>query len=316
MSDREAGAAAVSPPSRRPLPLHQDALRGIAFITTGYVVISTADAAVKWALPEVGVALAMIWRGLFGALAIALLARGARLWPRRWSLLATRSLVHCCVTVAYYFAWFRGFPLADSYAVSAATPLLMTLLAIPLLGEQVGWRRWTSTLVGFCGVMVILQPGGDLWRWEAGILLAGVGALAMSRIWTRTLATTDTPAAISFFLLVTHVPVGLLLLSVFPPPGDLVPSLSTAVALGGLGLANGLAHYLFARAFAIAPVSTLASYEYTTLIWGGVLGFLIWSEIPSWSTLLGATIVILAGLYNLHRERVRRQQERQDAAAA
>jgi drug/metabolite transporter (DMT)-like permease len=212
------------------------------------------------------------------------------------------------VTVGFYLAWFNGFPLADSYAVNAVAPLLMTLLAIPILGERVGWRRWTSTSVGFAGVLFMLQPGGDLWRWEAGLLLAGVGCLALSRIWTRVLASTDTPSAISFWLLLSHVPIGLLLIPVFPPPGSLVPSPAAALALGFLGLANGLAHYLFARAFAIAPVSALAPYEYTTLLWGGLLGFLIWAEVPGWTTLGGAAIVIAAGLYNLHRERVRRRE--------
>jgi drug/metabolite transporter (DMT)-like permease len=80
------------------------------------------------------------------------------------------------------FVWLSGFGLADSYAVAAASPLLMTLLAIPMLGEKVGWRRWTSCLFGFGGVLFMLQPGGELWRWEAGLLLVGVCAMAVSRI--------------------------------------------------------------------------------------------------------------------------------------
>jgi drug/metabolite transporter (DMT)-like permease len=288
------------------LPLRQDTLRGIATIAAGYAVISAADAAVKWALPEVGVAVAMIWRGVFGMIAIALLARGAGLLPRRVPLLATRSALHCFVTVAYYLAWFHGLPLGDSYAVNAATPLIMTLLAIPMLGERIGWRRWASTVAGFAGVLVMLNPGGELWRWEAGLILAATVTLAVTRIWTRVLAATDTPQAIAFWLLFAHVPIGLLLLPVFPPAGPLIPSWPVAFALGFLGLANGLAHYLFARAFAIAPVSALAPYEYTTLVWGLLLGFAIWGEVPAWATLAGAGVVVLAGLYNWHRERLRK----------
>ncbi len=301
--------------ARRALPLRQDTLRGIATITAGYAVISAADAAVKWALPEVGVAVAMIWRGVFGMIAIALLARGAGLAPRCKPLLATRSILHCGVTVTFYLAWFNGVSLADSYAVNATAPLLMTVLAIPLLGETVGWRRWTSTAVGFVGVLVMLQPGGDLWRWEGGLRLAGVAVLAVTRIWTRVLAATDTPQAIAFWLLFTHVPVGLLLLPAFPPGTGIWPGWGVAFALAFLGLANGCAHFLFARAFAIAPVSALAPYEYTTLLWGLMLGFAIWGEVPSWATLGGAGIVIAAGLYNLHRERVRRAELRDPAGS-
>jgi drug/metabolite transporter (DMT)-like permease len=300
----------------RHYPLRQDTLRGIATISAGFAVVSAADAAVKWALPEVGVAVAMIWRGVFGMLAIVLLARGVGLWPRRRPLLAIRSTLHCLVSVAFYLAWFNGVSLADSYAVNAASPLAMTLLAVPLLGERVGWRRLTSTMVGFVGVLIMLQPGGDLWRWEAAMLLAGVCTLAVTRIWTRVLASSDTPQAIAFWLLFAHLPIGFLLLPVFPPLGPLVPAWDVCFALAFLGLANGCAHFLFARAFAIAPVGVLAPYEYTTLLWGGVLGFLIWSELPSWMTLAGASLVIAAGLYNLHRERVRRLDEFRAAKAA
>lgn len=296
------------PEAPRPLPLSQDTLRGIATVSAGYAAISAADAAVKWALPEVGVAVAMVWRGLFGMAAIAVLARGRGLVPRRLPLLAGRSTLHCAVTVSFYLAWINGFPLADSYAVNAAAPLIMTLLAIPLLGERVGWRRMTSTGLGFAGVLVMLQPGGELWRWEAAMILAGTCILAVTRIWTRVLAKTDTPQAIAFWLLFAHVPMGLLLLPLFPPLGGWLPGPGVALALGCLGLANGLAHYLFARAFAIAPVSALAPYEYTTLLWGLLIGFAIWGEVPAWITLAGAGLVVAAGLYNLHRERVRRRQ--------
>jgi drug/metabolite transporter (DMT)-like permease len=294
----------------RTLPLRQDALRGIATIATGYAVISVADAAVKWALPEVGVAVAMIWRGVFGMIAIAALSRGQGLLPVRLPLLATRSVLHCAVTVAFYVAWMQGVSLADSYAVNAVNPLVMTVLAIPLLGERVGWRRMTSTAIGFAGVLVMLQPGGELWRWEAGLLLAGVCVLAVTRIWTRVLAATDTPQAIAFGLLAMHVPMGLMLLPVFPPLGPAWPGVGVAIALAFLGLANGCAHFLFARAFAIAPVAVLAPWEYSILLWGLALGFAIWGEVPGWTTLAGAAVVVGAGLYNIHRERVRRAEER------
>ncbi|WP_245870316.1 DMT family transporter [Teichococcus rhizosphaerae] len=302
-----------------PRPVLDDAVRGIGFIALGYVIVSCADAAVKWALPQVGPAAAMIWRGVFGAIAIALLARGAPLRPVNRRLIGGRSLLHCAVTLIFYIAWARAMPLADTYAVAAVAPLLMTLLAIPLLGETVGWRRWTSTGVGFLGVLVMLQPGGALWRWEAAMLLAGMGFLALTRIWTRLLTRTDSPATIAFWLLLTHIPVGLALLPFFPPPA-LLPDTRTVLALVFLGLANGAAHFLFARAFALAPVSVLAPFEYTTLVWGLLLGLAVWGEFPAAATLAGACIVIAAGLYNLHRERVRAREARRvarlDAAGA
>jgi len=311
-------------PAHRALPTGEEAMRGLALVAIGYGVISAADAAVKWALPEVGPAAALVWRGAVGAGFVLLLA----LWPRRGArrslaslvpvnrrLLFIRSLTHCCISVTFYSVWVLGVTLADSYAVAAASPLLMTLLAIPLLGEKVGWRRWTSTAVGFAGVLFMLQPGGELWRWESAVLMVAVAAMALTRIWTRVLTRTDEPHTIAFWLLLSHIPVGLLLLPfpAFQPaggPAPLIPAWPVVLALIGFGIANGLAQMLFARGFALAPVSAIAPFEYTPLFWGIGIGWLIWAEVPAWTTLGGAAVVIGAGLYNVHRERVRRAAER------
>jgi drug/metabolite transporter (DMT)-like permease len=297
------------------------AVRGLAIGVLGYGVISFADAAVKFALPEVGVAGAMLWRGVIGALAVAVVARFAGLWPRHLRLVLGRSFLHCSVSVLWYIVWLAGLGLADSYAVAAAAPLMMTLLAIPMLGERVGWRRWLSCLFGFCGVLFMLQPGGDLWRWETPVLLIAVAGMAVSRIWTRTLAATDTPAVIAFWMLAIHIPYGLILYPVealWPAAGapSLFPSWWMALLLVFFGVSNAVAHLLFARAFALAPIASLAPLEYTPLLWGLLLGFLIFAEVPSWTTLTGAAVVICAGLYNVHRERVRRAEERAKRAIA
>ncbi len=296
-------------------------MRGIALAALGYFIITGADAAVKYALPEVGVAGAMLWRGVVGALAVAVIARGRGLWPRNTRLVLGRSFLHCSVSALWYVVWLAGLGLADSYAVAAAAPLLMTLLAIPMLGEAVGWRRWISCLLGFSGVLFMLQPGGDLWRWEVALLLVAVVGVAVSRIWTRTLASTDTAATIALWLMLMHIPLGLALLPVtalWPEgrPPNLFPSWPMFFLLLFFGVSNAIAHLLFARAFALTRVASLAPLEYTPLLWGLVLGFVIFAEVPAWTTLAGAAVVIAAGIYNLHRERVRRAEERARHGAA
>ena len=307
-------------PARRPgfgltIPTGAESVRGILLILIAYLVVTGADVAVKWVLPEVGVALAMLVRGVVGAAAVAIIVRGRGLMPKNRRLLAQRSVLHCCVSASWYWAWARSMPLADSYAIACAAPLLMTVLAIPMLGEKVGWRRWTSTMLGCTGVLFMLQPSGDLWRIETPILLISTAIMAITRIWTRVLSATDGPASVAFWLLAAHIPMGLLFGTTLFPFPDQVPSISVMAALLIFGVANAVAHLLFSRAFALAPVSTLAPFEYTPLIWGTVLGFAIWAEVPAWTTLGGAAIVIAAGLYNLHRERVRRALERRQAAA-
>jgi len=162
---------------------------------------------------------------------------------------------------------------------------------------------------------VMLQPGGSLWRWEVSILLAAMGLMALTRLWTRVLGRTDTPATITFWLMVAHIPFGLVLLPALPPPGwaaggPWLPGWGTMLVLAALGAGNATAHLLFARAFAIAPVSVLAPLEYSPLVWGVPLGLVIWGDFPAPATFAGAAIVIAAGLYNLYRERLRARQAR------
>ncbi len=298
------------------------AVRGLTIALTGFIIITLADVAVKYALPTIGVVGALLWRGVAGATAVALMSRGRDLRPRNTKLLLLRSALHCASAIIWYIVWLRGYRLADSYAIAAAAPLLMTLLAIPMLGERVGWRRWSSCSVGFCGVLIMLQPGGDLWRWETVLLLVAVCAMAVSRIWTRVLAATDKPTTIAFWLMLMHIPFGLAALPFpvfWPESGEgpnLFPSATMVVLLCFFGASNALAHLLFSRGYALASVATLAPLEYTPLLWGLLLGFVIFGEIPAWTTLAGAGVVVLAGIYNVHRERVRRAEERALRGAA
>ena len=287
-----------------------EAVRGILIVAFAYVLMTMGDVAGKWALAPAGIAMVMFGRGVAGSAVIAglVVVEGdwRRLLPVRWRLVLLRSVIHAGCSLTWYIAW-QVIPLADAYAIGFTAPLVMTVLAIPMLSERIRWRRMLSTGVGFCGVLVMIRPGGDLWRPELLILAPGIVGMAISRIMTRTLSTTETAECLTFWLLAVHVPAaGLLLLLGFPGPGSL--GLGVLIALALLGILNGTAHWFMARAYALAPVSALAPYEYTPLIWGGVAGYVVFNEAPHASTLAGAAIVAAAGLYNLHRERVRRAE--------
>ena len=206
------------------------------------------------------------------------------------------------VSIVWFVAWTR-MDLIDSYAVGFTAPLIMTVLAIPMLHERIRWRRALSTAVGFAGVLYMLRPDGHLWTPIAGLLLLAVAVMAATRIMTRQLSTTETPECQAFWLLASCVPSGLLALAWFPQMAPLEWHHWAGLAL--LGVFNGSAHCLYARAYGLAPVSALAPYEYTMLIWGGALGWAVFGEVPTGDTLIGSAVIAAAGLYNLHRERVR-----------
>ena len=294
-----------------------DTVRGIVMVNICYFLLTVGDIATMWALPVTGVAGAMIGRGVFGAATVGGLAfapdpaavRGLhRLRPVRWGMVLFRSFVHAGASVAWYLAWDHGMPLAESYAVGYAAPLLMTLMAVPLLGERLTGRRMAATGIGFVGMLVMLRPGGALWTPVSLILLVGVVMMATSRTLTRVLATTETPECLTFWLLAVHVPFGAaMLLLGWPLPGL---SLLALAALAVLGLSNGIAHWLHSHAAAIAPIGAIAPYEYAGMVWAVLLGFLFFAQVPSLGTVIGATVVVAAGLSNFYGEHRRSRAER------
>ncbi|MEI7710926.1 MAG: DMT family transporter [Rhodospirillales bacterium] len=290
-----------------------DTVRGIGLVALAYMVLSVGDVAAKSVVLGAGVAWAMLWRGVFGAAAVFVVtaSRGsAGGWRRiaavRWKTMALRAALSSFISIAWYLSW-REMKLADTYALGFTAPLIMTLLAIPMLGERIRWRRMLSTLLGFSGVLVMLRPGGDLWTPVLPLLMTGIVTMAITRILARRLSLTETPECQAFWLMASHAAAGVLLLGIYPLGS--IGGWEVWAALAFLGISSGLAHCVFTYAYGLAPVSALAPYEYTMLIWGGAAGFVVFGEVPSWSTLTGAAIVAAAGLYNLHRERVRRNED-------
>jgi drug/metabolite transporter (DMT)-like permease len=303
---------AVLAPSRGLSENASDTLRGILLAVLAYMIWTLGDAAAKLVLPDVGVAGAMLWRGVFGSITVlaVIMSRGRTGWqrivPRRWKLVMARSVLASFVSVTWYISWL-SMSLADTYAVGFTAPLIMTLLAVPMLGERIRWRRALSTVLGFCGVLIMLRPGGDLWTPVVALLLAGTLVMALTRIMTRQLTITETPECQAFWLLICHTITGLVLLPSMPGSGIAI-GITGWLGLAFLGVSSGVAHCIFARAYGLAPVSALAPYEYSMMPFAIVFGFMLFGDVPSWSTLGGAVVVAAAGSYNAYRERVRRAQ--------
>lgn len=291
-----------------------DIARGIGLVLAGYFSVTLGDVAAKAALPAAGVAMVMMGRGAIGAATIAGLAilragglmRGLRrLKPRRGGLVLLRSLLQAFSSMAWYAAW-RTMSLADTFALGFTSPLIVTLLAVPILGERLRWWRMAATVTGFLGVLVMLRPGTHFWHPVVPLLMAGIFAMALTRVMMRLLSASETPEGIAFAIMIVQIAAGAGLLSVFPPAE--IPPLWTWLAILGLGVANATANLFYAHAFALAPASALAPYEYSLLLWGALFGWLAFGNVLSLNTLAGASVVMAAGLYTLHRERLLRRR--------
>jgi drug/metabolite transporter (DMT)-like permease len=228
------------------------------------------------------------------------LTRPGLLRTARPGLQFIRGLLLVSTTIFNFLA-FRYLQLDEALAIVFSTPFLVAILAGPILGEWVGWRRWTAIGVGFLGVLVVIRPGiGGGMQWAALFSVAAAIFFAAYGIATRLVSRTDSSETTLFYgNLVGVVVMAPLLPFVWTAPPSLF-DLGLLVAVGALGSAG---HYLLIAAHRRAPASVLSPFIYTQLVWATTLGFLVFGHIPTQWTLIGGAIVVASGLYLIHRER-------------
>jgi drug/metabolite transporter (DMT)-like permease len=219
---------------------------------------------------------------------------------KRLGLQVVRGLMLVSTTICNFMA-FRYLQLDEALAILFATPFLVAALAGPVLGEWVGWRRWTAIAVGFAGVLVIIRPGmsGGM-QWAAIFSVAAAIFYACYGIATRMVSRSD-PSDTTLFYgnLVAVVAMGPLLPFVWGGPLTWF-DIGLIVAMGTLG---SVSHYLLIAAHRRAPASVLSPFIYTQIVWAIALGYLVFANMPTQWTLIGSAIVVASGLYLIHRER-------------
>lgn len=303
MSRRAAGSAGVAERSLSGAQMKADETghwRGIAFMLLGTALFTFNDALGKWMIASVAVGQLLFIRSM--AAMLVLLPAVHRAGWREVFVIAQPGrhairLLFIVAEVACFYLAVRHLPLADVMAVYQATPLIVTVLAIPLLGEMVGWRRGLAVGVGFIGVLLVLQPEGGVFTAPALIALAGSVTYALSMIATRQLR-----AASALSLIVYHtLAVGLAGLLTLPWGWPAVGWLDIAY-LALIGVVATLAHMSMNQALRLAPAAIVVPYTYTSLLWAILLGWLIFADTPTPLMLLGAAIIVASGLFVLHRE--------------
>lgn len=218
-------------------------------------------------------------------------------------------LLRCLLGVssmALIFLAFKALPLATAISFNFAAPLMMTALSVPFLKEQVGWRRWTAVAIGFVGVLVIVNPGSDGFQPAALLALGSALSYAMVMIIIRKLSTTESSVAIVFYFTLA----GTVISGAVLPFNWITPTLPDLALLCLIGLLGGLAQIAMTHALRVAPVSVLAPFEYTALLWAVALDIAVWSVWPTTQTLVGAAIISATGLYIVHRETRRGTRQR------
>jgi drug/metabolite transporter (DMT)-like permease len=294
-------SALPAPPSNLP--------RAIISMTLAILLFSSMNAMIKLLSSHYPLSQIIFARAFFSLLVISPMIAAAGGWR---SLGTSRPWGHvwrCGAGVAAMTCGFTAItllPLANAAAIGFTTPLFITFLGIFMLGERIRWRRTLALLTGFAGVLIMLTPSlqANLKDGVAGfglgslIGLAGAAMAAMAMISIRRLSSTELSTTIVFYFMLT----GTLISALFLPFQFIMPDLKGGLMLVGIGLVGGIAQILLTQAYRQAPVAVIAPFDYTAMLWATGWGYLIWGDLPTSLTLVGAAIVIASGVYITYRE--------------
>lgn len=273
---------------------------GIGLVIIGYFLFALNDVVAKFLVASFGVAQVLTIRAI-GAFAVLLpLARQQGEHPfrnvHRPLVQALRALLITLDTALFYAAVVY-LPLADVMTFYMAGPIYMTVASHFVLGERAGWRRWSAVLLGFIGVIVALDPSTSAFSAPAWFALIGGLAYALTLVLNRSLARTGDATLGIYQGLATFILAGAA--SIF----DWRP---ITLAEGGsmllLGVIGALAHLVVTRSLKLAPVSILAPFQYTLLLWGMLFGFVFFGDVPGPNMIVGSAIIVVAGLFISHRK--------------
>lgn len=277
-------------------------MKGISYMVLGGLFITINDAFLKWMSGDYSVGQIIFVRGVFVVLLISVFvwrSGGIKtLRVHRPSLHIMRATL-VVISTFLFITGLRYLPLADAITIAFAGPLFVTALAVPLLGEIVGWRRWLAVAVGFIGIIIIVRPSAEVTQMVALFPLAASLAGAFRDILTRYMSSTVSSLSMLFYTSLGVTLVGGITCLFHWQPMPLKDVALFAIS----GVLMCCAHFLMIETFRFAEVAFVAPFKYITIIWGIILGLIIWGDVPDQWTVLGATIIITSGLYILHREK-------------
>ena len=268
----------------------------------GTLLLTTQDGIIKWLTVDFHPGEILFYRGIFTFIPIAIFVAKAGNWGVLKSGDLTGTLIRAflgAATSIFVVLSFLYLPLATALAIIFLNPIILTALSVPLLGEQVGWRRWTAVFVGFLGVLIMVQPGENGIAFFYFFPLVTALLASFRDIVTRRLRSTDNSLSILFYSMLVALLLGGASL---PIVGIHWPSISDWALLAVAGILVALSHLLTIKALLLATAGTVSPFKYLSLVWAIAIGYIVWGDVPGQWQLLGSTLVVGAGLFILHRE--------------
>lgn len=287
--------------------LRQDSPRnrliGIGLLSAAVFWFAVLDTAAKWLVVSLPLAQVVFLRFLghviFTGAAMGPTLGRALIRTRHPFLQLLRGLLLPMMTALNFWA-LQYLQLAETGSIQFLAPILVALIGHHLLGERLDRGRWLAIIVGFLGVLIILQPGSRGFHPAMLVSLFQTSLYATFIILTRLLAADDRPEASNFLsALIAVVVLAPFALAEWRAPDTTLQWPVVAVT----GLAGGLGHYLLAMAPRYAPASTISPFIYSQILYMVLLGYLVFGDLPRSAVVLGGAVVIGSGLYLVFRER-------------
>ena len=274
-------------------------MAGIGLMLLSIFMFSFGDALGKFMVATYSVGQLMWLRAC-----AALLVLSPVIWQQRAEFtrierpwLQLLRVVLSTLEVAAFFIASVYLPLADVITYYLAAPIFVTALSGIVLGERVGWRRWTAILIGFVGVLIALRPSTQTVSWPAMIALGGSLSFAFLMLITRSLRSTP-----DVVLTTTQFGGTFVLGALMSPIGWVTPSLGSLGLFAAAGVTSVVALLCINRSLKLAPASVVVPYQYSMIVWAVIFGFVVFGDVPSPATIVGAAVIIGAGLYIFLRE--------------
>ncbi len=307
----------------RPSEAQQDqTVKGIFALILATLLFASQDAITKHLISTMPVAQLMFVRYFFFALfALVYASRKTRLrhvfrshWPK---LQLLRSLL-IAGEMALFAYTLKYLGIAEMHTIFACFPLIITVLSVPMLGEQVGWRRWLAVSVGFIGTLIIIQPGSGVFSPFAMTALTCALMFAIYNVVTRKVSRQDSLETSLLYFGVVGFVVTLLAVPFFWQP----MSNSEILWLLMISIISIFSHLLLIKSLELAPAVILQPFNYFILVWAMVIGYSFYGEVLDTTTLVGASLVIGSGVYiarreylvaRMHRRRLRKAMYPPDA---
>ncbi len=276
--------------------------KAILWLLFGVMAGLGLDLAAKQALQSYPLVQFIFFRTLIGLLIFLSISyrfgglRALRTEKMPWHLLRT------LLSVGAMFGFFYGLkkmPLIDALTLGYTAPLMVTALSAFVLGDRVGWRRWTAVCLGFVGVLIMLRPGAEKLSVASLAVLVAAFSYACLAITSRSLAKTESSLSLSVYVIGGPILVsGLLSLD----GGWIMPDMNGLLLFTVAGACSVMAWIGIVAAYRRASPATLAPFEYSALVLGAIAGYLIWDEVPDAWSVAGASIIVSSGLFVAYRE--------------